>query len=139
MMNLDHPNDKQKCRICGCTWYTPCEGGCYWVKDDLCSKCAERLENERIQKMLNEAPDLCPITGLQKIESYVFDEGVVYGIAYPYNAYTLPVYNEEEQTFYRIKIDMDNDFQRTDEFLCSLDDLKGREDFEEIKKFYGIG
>src|SRR5699024_1345961 len=22
----------QKCRICGCTYYTPCEGGCYWVE-----------------------------------------------------------------------------------------------------------
>lgn len=31
----------QKCRVCGCTYYTPCEGGCYWVEEDLCSKCAE--------------------------------------------------------------------------------------------------
>lgn len=33
--------DERKCRICGCTWNSPCEGGCYWVEYDLCSKCAE--------------------------------------------------------------------------------------------------
>ncbi len=32
---------EQKCRVCGCTWFTPCEGGCFWVEDDLCSKCTE--------------------------------------------------------------------------------------------------
>lgn len=31
---------KWKCRICGCTWHNACDGGCYWVKKDLCSKCA---------------------------------------------------------------------------------------------------
>ena len=30
---------KRKCRVCGCDWNHPCEGGCYWVSDDLCSKC----------------------------------------------------------------------------------------------------
>ena len=32
--------EEQKCRICGCTWNNACEGGCYWVEDDLCSQCA---------------------------------------------------------------------------------------------------
>jgi hypothetical protein len=32
----------RKCRICGCTWDHACEGGCYWVEDDLCSKCADQ-------------------------------------------------------------------------------------------------
>lgn len=31
---------EQKCRVCGCTWNNACEGGCYWVEDDLCSNCA---------------------------------------------------------------------------------------------------
>ena len=31
--------DEQACRICGCTWDNACEGGCYWVEDDLCSRC----------------------------------------------------------------------------------------------------
>ncbi len=34
----------QKCRVCGCTWFNACEGGCYWVEDDLCSACADRTE-----------------------------------------------------------------------------------------------
>ncbi len=31
---------EQTCRICGCTQNHACEGGCYWVEDDLCSSCA---------------------------------------------------------------------------------------------------
>ena len=27
------------CRVCGCTQYNACDGGCYWVEPDLCSKC----------------------------------------------------------------------------------------------------
>ncbi len=38
--------DEQKCRICGCTENDACEGGCYWVENDLCSKCAEKMKNE---------------------------------------------------------------------------------------------
>ncbi|WP_206458683.1 hypothetical protein [Anaerovorax sp. IOR16] len=33
--------DEQKCRICGCTWYNACPGGCYWVEEDLCSACVD--------------------------------------------------------------------------------------------------
>jgi len=31
--------DVQICRVCGCSNEDPCEGGCYWVKEDLCSAC----------------------------------------------------------------------------------------------------
>lgn len=31
---------ERKCRVCGCTWNDACEGGCYWVEKDLCSRCA---------------------------------------------------------------------------------------------------
>lgn len=34
--------EEQKCRVCGCTWDHACDGGCYWVKEDLCSSCAEK-------------------------------------------------------------------------------------------------
>ena len=27
------------CRVCGCSDYIACPGGCYWVEDDLCSQC----------------------------------------------------------------------------------------------------
>jgi hypothetical protein len=32
--------EEQKCRVCGCTDNNACEGGCSWVEDDLCSRCA---------------------------------------------------------------------------------------------------
>ena len=31
------------CRHCGCTDEFACEGGCYWVEEDLCSRCAIEL------------------------------------------------------------------------------------------------
>lgn len=30
----------RSCRVCGCTDENACEGGCWWVEDDLCSSCA---------------------------------------------------------------------------------------------------
>lgn len=30
-----------RCRVCGCTETQACEGGCSWVEEDLCSRCAE--------------------------------------------------------------------------------------------------
>lgn len=36
--------DEQTCRVCGCTWDNACEGGCYWVEEDLCSQCAGKME-----------------------------------------------------------------------------------------------
>jgi hypothetical protein len=27
------------CRVCGCKDDDPCEDGCYWVEEDLCSAC----------------------------------------------------------------------------------------------------
>ncbi|NFO46545.1 hypothetical protein FDB40_06375 [Clostridium botulinum] len=98
-----------------------------------------QLSEEEAKKRVVEAPYVCPITGLLKIESYYFDEGVVYGTQYPYDAYTLPTFNKNDKCFYRVKIDMDDDFRREDELVCELEELKDREDFEEIKKFYGIG
>lgn len=38
--------DMPRCRVCGCTDDNACPGGCYWVEDDLCSKCAEADEGE---------------------------------------------------------------------------------------------
>jgi len=43
----------------------------------------ENLSNEEAKKRLEEAPEVCPITGLLKIESYWFDEGIVYGYPRP--------------------------------------------------------
>ncbi len=32
--------DEQTCQVCGCTDSRPCEPGCFWMEDDLCSECA---------------------------------------------------------------------------------------------------
>ena len=32
--------DVQICRVCGCSNEDPCEEGCYWVEEDLCSVCS---------------------------------------------------------------------------------------------------
>ncbi|RJX17688.1 MAG: hypothetical protein C4575_12655 [Desulforudis sp.] len=32
------------CRVCGCTDDLACPGGCYWVEQNLCSRCAEEME-----------------------------------------------------------------------------------------------
>lgn len=31
----------RRCRQCGCTDNFACDGGCYWVEDNLCSACKE--------------------------------------------------------------------------------------------------
>jgi hypothetical protein len=31
-----------RCRVCGCSTFKPCDGGCEWVEEDLCSACAEK-------------------------------------------------------------------------------------------------
>lgn len=30
----------RRCRVCGCSEFHPCAGGCSWVEQDLCSACA---------------------------------------------------------------------------------------------------
>lgn len=31
--------DDRRCRVCGWTQFNACPGGCYWIEEDLCSKC----------------------------------------------------------------------------------------------------
>lgn len=33
------PSPPRACRVCGCTESNPCDGGCWWVEDDLCNRC----------------------------------------------------------------------------------------------------
>lgn len=37
----------KKCRVCGCDWLHACHGGCYWVEDDLCSCCVDKIQYKR--------------------------------------------------------------------------------------------
>ena len=36
--------DVQICRVCGCSNEDPCEDGCYWVEEDLCSACVDKVD-----------------------------------------------------------------------------------------------
>lgn len=44
--------EEPRCRVCGCTDERPCVGGCYWVADDLCSRCAAEIDGRRRLWML---------------------------------------------------------------------------------------
>jgi hypothetical protein len=33
-----------KCRVCGCTQEHACDGGCWWVRGDICSVCYSAAE-----------------------------------------------------------------------------------------------
>jgi hypothetical protein len=33
-------SQSRTCRVCGCSDFDPCPGGCAWAGDDLCSRCA---------------------------------------------------------------------------------------------------
>lgn len=43
--------DTRVCRICGCTQYNACEGGCWWVSEDLCSQCVDAQANIKEKKI----------------------------------------------------------------------------------------
>lgn len=50
------------CRHCGCTDSHACEGGCFWVEDNLCSSCV-RTELGTLREQLQQATE--QITGLE--------------------------------------------------------------------------
>lgn len=43
---LERVEDEQVCRVCGCTQDNACAGGCCWVEEDLCSRCAAKMDKE---------------------------------------------------------------------------------------------
>jgi hypothetical protein len=46
---------EQTCRVCGCTEANACPGGCWWVADDLCSRCDRKLSKLRRSKLTARA------------------------------------------------------------------------------------
>ena len=38
------PPDRQVCKYCGCTQERACPGGCWWVRENICSRCRPDLE-----------------------------------------------------------------------------------------------
>jgi hypothetical protein len=64
----------QKCRVCGCEDAIACPGGCFWVEEDLCNKCAEAIfvckkcghnlyANPNIQGLMAVKKTICPSCG----------------------------------------------------------------------------
>lgn len=43
----------QKCRICGCSDLSNCKNYCYWITDELCSKCFFTLSDEERKRELD--------------------------------------------------------------------------------------
>jgi hypothetical protein len=41
---LAHAEWDRQCRVCGCTHLDACRGGCSWVEEDLCSRCAGKRD-----------------------------------------------------------------------------------------------
>lgn len=105
----------------------------------FCSvKLGQTADNE-MKNIMSNWPLKCPITGIKINNEFSISshEGPVYGDSKKGFLYTLPYYDKETQTFVRIKVDMKNN-RKTSEKICTIDDLKDRSDFEQIKNFYGI-
>lgn len=56
---------ERRCRICGCTQFNACRGGCWWVADDLCSNCKRDSSETKARRryrawlrLAEVAPDL---------------------------------------------------------------------------------
>lgn len=132
-----------KCRVCGCTWSSPCEGGCHWVEKDLCSRCDTELRNKKIEEVTEKSPGECPITGMS-FNGLVLEEDGSFTPVYggPYTSYTIPEYYKDEKCFYRRVYDEDEGcWSEECQHFAELQELKeelSSEKYEEIKKFYDI-
>lgn len=74
------------CRACGCTDDHACEGGCFWVEDDLCSQCAELEISDLLQAELKRCGDLREAGRISENDLRVMQEGaaaLVDGELYP--------------------------------------------------------
>ena len=48
-MNRD---SERTCRVCGCSTYNACPGGCFWVEWDLCSECIDKESDVKDMKKI---------------------------------------------------------------------------------------
>lgn len=74
------------CRGCGCTDDHACEGGCFWVEDDLCSRCAAIEISDLLQAELKRCCDIRDAGRIRENDLQVIQEGaaaLVDGELYP--------------------------------------------------------
>lgn len=59
--------DTEVCRVCGCSYFDPCEEGCWWVPDpeqrgSLCSSCAIAIASSPVSHEEADAFLVAPST-----------------------------------------------------------------------------
>ena len=67
-----------RCRVCGCTDLSACDGGCFWVEPGLCSQCSPAEPEDQVHGAGAELEDQvhgagtekqkCPECGSEEIE-----------------------------------------------------------------------
>lgn len=60
----------RRCRECGCTDTQACPGGCFWVDNDLCSRCHDDAQSApppaiSIEQLKNDAVRIKKAEGIQ--------------------------------------------------------------------------
>lgn len=93
---------------------------------------------EEALKLLDEAPDVCPLLGFKKCEGYYFNEGIVYLSNPSYCAYTIPEWNPNTRDFSYYEIDMENYCSVTKMYLELDELLEGEYTVEKLERLYGI-
>jgi hypothetical protein len=48
------PDGIRSCRVCGCTDWRACSGGCWWVGEDLCSACRPKSAGAFVCELVTE-------------------------------------------------------------------------------------
>lgn len=97
----------------------------------------DKKEEEYI-KLIEEAPEICPILGAIKCDNYWFEKGIVYVSQPAYYTFTIPEWDEEYQIFNYVSIDMEEDFIRENIFIDLEDLLEAGWTIEELEKLYDI-
>jgi hypothetical protein len=108
----------QQCRVCGCTNFSACAGGCWWVEDDLCSTCGSGPTGDALDALYasRRVADMDPLEALYARAIHDLDcgeQGLAVGI---------PVDHELEAHEPWSGADRDGDIQ----WSIVVDALRGR-------------
>ncbi|MBI9010000.1 MAG: hypothetical protein JEZ05_08205 [Tenericutes bacterium] len=58
-----------ECVVCHCTDLNACQGGCYWIAEDLCSNCGVILSKTYVQELI----DLLKTSGINSKEKVIIE------------------------------------------------------------------
>lgn len=70
--NVAEAIEAPHCRVCGCTEDHACDGGCYWIEEDLCSSCCDEdvLSGEKKSHFTDDDSRLLIICKLTSNNTY---------------------------------------------------------------------